>query len=718
MQELKKRPLMILLLVFIASFLFAACGEKQAEYKETAIVSVLADEDNEINVKAQLSQSDISAAGEGGRVYLFAVLPGESVSDIGRMSPVAEKRAAANITFVLDRDASSLPLLYAKFVLAVKNAGTYEIISPAAYVENPEVFARYSFASTPISKKGLAGVSAGEAEALFASQTVIDVPVDILINCEHGGESCGIGVETYKVCAERLALLDHQIRTFSDSGITVYLRFVINSASGAERALPLAAVTAYLCERYADSVSDLILAFDLGAPVCDIHTTAALLRAFRTAAVSVNDAARVYFSASCIFETTSGGGSRALLEGLFDSLEYNGAIPFGIALDMSAAKLLSAEVWNDPVGAADLSGGYITVRNLEMLEDFLHGEKYLFDGRERDIVVTDFSVRTEGDNGENVQATAIAYGYYKALSLNTVRGIVYAACADEGDTAGLRDENGEKKSYGVFAALNTERAEAETEFALRLIGVNRWASVVGSFNVPSPAYSKEYLQIKYASPADGLKQKMLFDFTGGASNGFYPSDGAVSCELAEISDGFELLCVLDASRVGYGGISARIEKGALKKARLLTFDMGLDGEAEGNANVRVLLSGTAEGKCCVWSADGRIVYGSDTVIEVDISSLGSFREEIDRIKILTDAQGEDAAITLRSVQTYYKPVPVWLIVLISVLALVLLFGLFVLILYLRMLYYEHRRKLRAKKRLASAPHKAGANRSEKPKPRR
>ncbi|MBQ5809833.1 MAG: hypothetical protein IIW21_08780 [Clostridia bacterium] len=716
MQVFKRGLLPFLLLAVIASFLLASCADGDAGYTETRIVSVLADKKNDITVSAQLSAETLEAAGEGGRVYLFAILPGESVSDIGKMSPVAEKRADTEISFVLDNDSSSLPLLYAKYVMAVKNASGYEIVSPAAYVENPELFADFSFEREPLSKKGLAGVSAGEAEALFVSQTVIDVPVDSFINCEHGGDSCGLGISTYKVCAERLAMLDHQVRTFGDSGITVYLRFIINSAADAGSALPLAALTEYISARYSDSVCDFILAFDLGAPVCDIYTTAALLRAFRTAAVSVNDAANVYFSVSCIFNTELGGGSRALLESLFDALSYNGAIDFGIALDMSAAKLLDTAVWNDPIASADLTGGYITVRNLEMLVDFLHGEQYLFDGNQREIVVTDFAVRTEGANAEDVQGTAIAFGYYKALSLETVRGIIYASCADTGDSAGLRDENGEKRSYKVFGALNTNRAEAETEFALRLIGVNRWASVVGSFKVPAPAYAKEHLQIRYSSQIDGLKRRNVFDFSTGASNGFYPSEGAVSSELKELSEGFELYCVLDGT--GYGGVSAPVEKGALKKAKLLTVGMRVDGTEQGSANVRVVLVGTVNGQCYSWYADGRIVYGTDSVVEVDVSSIGSFRGEIDRIKILTDANGVKQTLSIGSVDVLYKPTSVWLIVLIVVLSLGALFGLFVLFLYLRMLYYRQMKKIRAKKRLASAPHKAGAKPAEKPKPKK
>ncbi|MBQ5649828.1 MAG: hypothetical protein IIV03_06790, partial [Clostridia bacterium] len=378
--------------------------------------------------------------------------------------------------------------------------------------------------------------------------------------------------------------------------------------------------------------------------------------------------------------------------------------------------LLDTAVWNDPIASADLTGGYITVRNLEMLVDFLHGEQYLFDGNQREIVVTDFAVRTEGANAEDVQGTAIAFGYYKALSLETVRGIIYASCADTGDSAGLRDENGEKRSYKVFGALNTNRAEAETEFALRLIGVNRWASVVGSFKVPAPAYAKEHLQIRYSSQIDGLKRRNVFDFSTGASNGFYPSEGAVSSELKELSEGFELYCVLDGT--GYGGVSAPVEKGALKKAKLLTVGMRVDGTEQGSANVRVVLVGTVNGQCYSWYADGRIVYGTDSVVEVDVSSIGSFRGEIDRIKILTDANGVKQTLSIGSVDVLYKPTSVWLIVLIVVLSLGALFGLFVLFLYLRMLYYRQMKKIRARKRLASAPRKAGAKPAEKPKPKK
>ena len=169
---------------------------------------------------------------------------------------------------------------------------------------------------------------------------------------------------------------------------------------------------------------------------------------------------------------------------------------------------------------------------------------------------------------------------------------------------------------------------------------------------------------------------------------------------------------------GYGGVSAPVEKGALKKAKLLTVGMRVDGTEQGSANVRVVLVGTVNGQCYSWYADGRIVYGTDSVVEVDVSSIGSFRGEIDRIKILTDANGVKQTLSIGSVDVLYKPTSVWLIVLIVVLSLGALFGLFVLFLYLRMLYYRQMKKIRARKRLASAPRKAGAKPAEKPKPKK
>jgi len=694
MQKERKRLFGFLIIAVIASFFLFSCAEKEGGIGENRIVSVCAAENGEITVTAELSDETVAEMGENGRVYLFALMPGESVSGIGEMTPVSEKRADSRLSFTLDRDESTIPLLYAKYVLAAVKGGKYTVVSPAAYVENPQIFAKSFFHSSPLSKKGLSDVSAGEAEELFVSQTVIDVPVDIMLNCEHGGESCGIGVETYKVCNERVALLDHQVRTFSDAGITVYLRFVIDSHSGAERALPLAAVTSFLCERYGASVGDVILAFDLGAPVCDIHTTAALLRAFNTAAYNANGGVNTYFSVSCIFNTTEGGGSRVLLTDLFEALSYNGQIPFGIAVDMSAAALLDSSVWNDPIAVAELSTPYVTVRNLEILADFLHGEEFLYDSVNRKLLVTDFSVRSEGEKGEEIQAAAIAFGFYKSLAVDSVAGIIYSRCEDGDDTAGLRNAAGKKQSYGVFSALNTAKAENATEFALKLIGVNRWAAVTGSFVKPEAAYVKEYPKLQYAAEETKLKEKLLFDFSGGVSHGFYPSDGANSLEMAENEDGFLLKCVLDPEYAGYGGVSARISPDSLKKARTLYAELEIEkGSGVSEIPVRIVISGVNNGKGQILSAEGIVNCGSRIKLAVDIEPL----DTIDRIKVLCDGGMEETELTLYSVSYGYKPVSAFLIVTLVILGLGVLFGLFVFVLYLRMLYYRRKQRMRKRK---------------------
>jgi len=699
MQKERKRLLPILLLAVFASLLFFSCSSGGGAVEADRIVSVLANKDNEITVKAELTDETVASVGENGRVYLFALLPGQSVSGIGEMTPVAEKRASASLSFTIDRDETSTPLLYAKFVLAAVNGGNYTVISPAAYVENPQVFAAHSHASSPRSKKGLGGVDASEAEDMLVSQTIIDIPVDEALDCRHGGESCGIGVDTYKVCGERTALIDHQVRTFCDAGVTVHLRFIIKSDSSADRALPLAAVTNFFCDRYSEQVGDVILAFDLGSPVCDIHTTAALFRAFNTAAYSANSGVKTYFSVSCIFNPSEGGGSHALLEELFTALSYNGAMPFGIALDMSAARLLETRVWNDPVATADLSSHYITVRNLEIFADFLHGEEFLYNGKERDILVTDFSVRSDDNGGEDVQAAAIAYGYYKAVSVGSVTGIIYDSCFGD-DGISLRTATDKKQAYNVFAALDTAKADSATDFALSLIGVNRWAAVIGSFTIPEPCYTKSYLDIKYVSDIGKFKEKPLFDFSDGSSYGFYPSDGAKSLEMKEQDGGFELYSVLAPDKLRYSGISGAVPAGSLSRARTLVLDLSVVcGNEKTDVPVRVIISGERDGKKFLYSADGSILNGGNALVEIDISALGVNREQIDRIRVLCDTAGEETTLSLRSVSYRYKPVSALLVVFIVVLSLGALFGLFVLVLYIRMLWHRKMRAIKRKKML-------------------
>lgn len=689
MQRKRFRLVSALILLLVASFLFSCSSEKTSE--QCTINSVRVTDGDKIVIKAELSESTLEEIGKDGRVYLFGLLPGESVSMIGEMTPLAEKSAASRLTFTLKRDDHVKTLVYAKFVLAAVSGGNRTVISPAAYVENPEVLADASASFSPASKKGLANVSASDGEDMFVSQTVIDINVDKIVDCEHGGESCGVGVDTYRVCRETLASIDHLVKTYTDAGIFVYLRFTVKSTSELGDAIPLASITNFMLERYSGCINSAVLAFDLGLPVCDINVTSALIRAFYTAAVSANSKAEIYFSVPSVFNTKEGGGAKPLLSELFAALEYNGELPFGIALDMSLSGALSPEVWSDSTAQNVVNTEYITVRNLEIFADYLSGEEFLYNGAHRDILVTDFCVSSS--LGEEVQAASVAYGYYKAVSIPEVKGIIYSALEDGENTYGLVSQNGKKLSCSVFAALNGENAEKETAFALRLIGVNRWSALIGSFEMTDAAYTKEYVRLENGKAGTKEKQKVLFDFSDGAAHSFYPSQNALSRESVETRDGFELVFTLDGTKSGFGGASGEIERGSLKRARYFVCDMSAWSlSPDEKLPVNVILSGTKNGRKFSWIATGEVRNGGKVTVYADISDMGALREHVNRVRILTDYKNTDATLTLRSVSALYKPVSVLAVILLVLAGAAALFGLFVLYLYLSVLIREKRKK--------------------------
>ena len=73
--------------------------------------------------------------------------------------------------------------------------------------------------------------------------------------------------------------------------------------------------------------------------------------------------------------------------------------------------------------------------------------------------------------------------------------------------------------------------------------------------------------------------------------------------------------------------------------------------------------------------------------------MGALREHIDRVRILTDCKNSEATLTLRSVSMLYKPVSVFVIILIVLGCLAALFALFVGYLYVAVLIREKKRRL-------------------------
>ncbi len=124
------------------------------------------------------------------------------------------------------------------------------------------------------------------------------------------------------------------------------------------------------------------------------------------------------------------------------------------------------------------TSSFLTYSNFEILEQFLEREENLFEGKVRDVFLTESGVSSSGyygfgagkknmdddDLSQSIQAAMVAYTWYKASQLDCVKVYAYYRMYDhpnEGEnfTPGLIKHDGtKKKSYEVWKYIDTERS--------------------------------------------------------------------------------------------------------------------------------------------------------------------------------------------------------------------------------------------------------------------
>lgn len=111
------------------------------------------------------------------------------------------------------------------------------------------------------------------------------------------------------------------------------------------------------------------------------------------------------------------------------------------------------------------SSPFLSFSNLEILEQYLEQDSMKYDGKMRDVYLTESGcssyLQSEGDFRR--QAAYVAAAYYKASVLDCIdaiiyyRGIDHEAEVSAGATFGLRDSNGKNKySYEVWKYIDTQ----------------------------------------------------------------------------------------------------------------------------------------------------------------------------------------------------------------------------------------------------------------------
>jgi hypothetical protein len=222
-------------------------------------------------------------------------------------------------------------------------------------------------------------------------------------------------------------------------------------------------------------------------------------RIANTALRKVSSSARLYLSLEHHWNIRYPGGGegqafagRPFLDYFNRRAREQGDFDWHLAFHPYPENLFEPRTWNDKSATTNDSTPRITFKNLEVLPRYLSRPEMLHRGRQRRIILSEQGFHTpDKPEGELWQAAAYAYAYYKTAAMPGIDSFILHRHVDHGAEGGLnlglwtRNKNSrsaaepakQKQAYEVFKAADTPDWKRAFEFALPVIGIERWERV-------------------------------------------------------------------------------------------------------------------------------------------------------------------------------------------------------------------------------------------------
>ena len=417
--------------------------------------------------------------------------------------------------------------LFKKFIIAVKKGGSYQTVSHASYITNPEAVAASNYSGMEqSSKKGLL-VDPARLEAvgdLGVNYATYNIPLNrLLTTSADGSVAYTYNGVTYYFNGAILHEYDYLFTTLNSKGVDVaaivlnnvspsnfpevthpsarsgstapYYMFNASDEAGVNA---LAAIGSFLAKRYSGSGHGNVAMWIIGNEVnarkewnymasTDLATySAAYTRAFRVfynAIKSCNAGAHVYISLDQQWDRNLKGNpdydGRDLLDSFAASLRNYGDIGWGLAQHPYTVPLTDVAFWNGHKLVSDSADtSFMTMKNINVLTSYMNNESMLYNGKVRSIILSE--VGYTSTKGDTLQAAAIAYAYSKVAANPDLHAIMFSRQTDapeeiahDGLAMGLcTTGGGHKFSYDVFKYMDTPQREEYISFARGIVGVN------------------------------------------------------------------------------------------------------------------------------------------------------------------------------------------------------------------------------------------------------
>ncbi len=189
-------------------------------------------------------------------------------------------------------------------------------------------------------------------------------------------------------------------------------------------------------------------------------------------------------------DATQTFAARPFLEYFARKAKEGGDFDWDVAFHPYPEDLFQCRTWNDKSATFEDNTPRITFKNLEMLTKFFEREAMRFDGKVRRIILSEQGFHSApGKEGEEAQAAAYAYAYYRVNKLPGIDSFILHRHVDHGQEGGLNlglwgrkadsvaTPERKKPIYDVFRRADAADWEDAFRFALPIIGVKAWSEI-------------------------------------------------------------------------------------------------------------------------------------------------------------------------------------------------------------------------------------------------
>ena len=607
------------MLLSLSFCVFASSDSQQSALSEIRSVTLIREKDSyRLDVAANISPSHLTVIenSNDSNVYLFELYPHQKTTHLNELTPVAFAKSSENVTlsFTFDVDSQSI---FARYLLAYKTSETnYAIISDVRYIDNPELLAANTAEyPTAFSKKGLAVQMISDAQQLGVAHTVINVPINDYILTAKSSNSLQYTYagNTYYIDRDKLGYLDYRIKNLTQSGVHCYINFILSapaatmsdgldclyyttdSSSGAslyaidatnrDSALYLESFASFIAKRYTDPSAKYGFAgsFIVGYQINSnrsynymgemdveqyVDNYIAVFRIFDTALRSAYSSGRTYISLAGNFNTVALDTSATIFSEKLDYTSRNvldefakrvakyGDIPWRVMINLRPSDAVSTDFRADAFATDTFDTQYLSIKNVNVLCDYLESSHLLYNGQSRPITVS-FGINSADESASmQLQAAMYALAYYKLEFIDDVEASIYYRHVDNSGENGhyglwteseatMRYPASKKPIYELFDKIDTANSLKESEFALELLGIERWEDAVDGFN--SSKLEKRKTLRTAGKVGDELKDfkngTVIVDFSKNSLSGFEPNDNIEYFEFRDNGDYGQMLYI-------------------------------------------------------------------------------------------------------------------------------------------------------------------------------